>query len=78
MIKIREEKQRKEREILVKMQNKEQKEKNMRDKSIKQQIFGKAGNSSGISDLKKDIQMLKVGIASMRSEYNIKMKKVDE
>ena len=31
----------------------------------------------GLEELKKDIEILRVGVASMKSEYNVKLKKID-
>ena len=59
--------------MLVKMENREQKERKERDKLIKSKVYG----SVGIEQLKKDIEILRVGVASMKSEYNVKIKKID-
>lgn len=56
-------KQRKLKELLIKMENREQKERAQRDEAIRKQMYA----SNGIEDLKKDIETLRIGIASMKS-----------
>ena len=60
-------------ELAVKLESKEQKERKEKEKGIKVKVYA----SMGIQELKKDIEILKVGVASMRSQYNIKIKKID-
>lgn len=55
------------------MENKEQKYKKDRDRAIKTQVF----QSRSVDEVRKDLQIMKIGIASMKSEYNIKIKKID-
>lgn len=60
--------------MIMKLETRQQKERKERDKIIKNKVY----LSGGLEDLKRDIEILKVGVASMKSEYNIKIKKIDE
>lgn len=56
------------------MENKEQKYRKDYEKSIKNQIY----QSRAVDEVRKDLEIMKIGVASMKSEYNIKIKKIDD
>ena len=61
-------------QLFVKLENREEKERVVRDQQMRKQIYA----SGGIEELKKDIETLRIGVASMKSEYNIKIKKIEK
>ena len=71
--KIESAKQRRFKEITIEIEQKEAKYRKEKEKHVKAKHY----SESGIDELKNDIQLLRVAIASMKSDYNIKIRKID-